>query len=62
MYNSKSFDVVIGDAQPLITTKQVNKNIARPTLGRILHNEYYVINRKGEQQILSNKQLISILS
>ena len=61
MYSIKICDAVIGDAQPRVTTKQVGKGIARPTLKRIPHDNYLAIYREGQQEILSNKRIGSKL-
>ena len=61
IYSITISDAVIGDAQPRITTKEVGKGIAWPTLKLIPHENYLTIYRKGKQEILSNKRIGSKL-
>ena len=61
MYFIKVCDAVIGNAQPRLMTKQLGKGIARATLKHIPHDTYLAMFRKRQQEILSNKRIVSKL-
>ena len=58
MYFIKVCDVVIGNAQPRLTTNQVVKGIA---IKHILYDTYLSMFIEGQQEILSNKRIGSKL-